>query len=255
MRIPSYSLLVRIAKTKFIRNVIPAGRDWDSISFAVAYVMDIRSAVSIIKNKTYKTINWKQREKGARTTGCRPACSNTSTRINHHNSMRCHQMTDTNSILPEPENKSFDKNIQLGIEVLKICFNPCCNNKSENWITIIGRFAGYRDYEVPYCVCDNCNSFLGFRLQALNHLVNTLQDMGKVQRTGVDIEAHNPPSDKMTVTTKDLNNLTFETSAYDMMESEEEIKQYDEPKVCYNPHCNDEGTSLDRYHQCNYTTS
>jgi hypothetical protein len=151
-------------------------------------------------------------------------------------------MSDANSIIPEPENKSFDKNIQLGVEVLKICFNPCCNNKSENWITIIGRFAGYKDYEVPYCVCDNCNSFLGFRLQALNHLVNTLQDMGKVQRTGVDIEAHNPPSDKMTVTTKDLNNLTFETSAYDMMESEEVIKQYDEPKVCYNSHCNEEGT-------------
>ena len=151
-------------------------------------------------------------------------------------------MANTNSISSKPGNKSFDKNIQLRVGVPKICFNPCCNNKSENWITIIGRFAGYRDYEVPYCVCDKCNSFLDFRRQALNHLVNTLQDMGKVQRIGVDIEAHNPPSDKMTVTTKDLNNLTFETSAYDMMESEEEIKQYDEPKVCYNSHCNNEGT-------------
>ena len=151
-------------------------------------------------------------------------------------------MANTNSISSKPGNKSFDKNIQLRVGVPKICFNPCCNNKSENWITIIGRFAGYRDYEVPYCVCDKCNSFLDFRRQALNHLVNTLQDMGKVQRIGVDIEAHNPPSDKMTVTTKDLNNLTFETSVYDMMESEEEIKQYDEPKVCYNSHCNNEGT-------------
>ena len=40
MKIPSYNLLVRIAETRFIQNVTPAGRDWDSISFAVAYVMD-----------------------------------------------------------------------------------------------------------------------------------------------------------------------------------------------------------------------
>jgi hypothetical protein len=88
-------------------------------------------------------------------------------------------MTDPNSISSKPRNKSFDKNIQLRVEVSKICPNPCCNNKSKNWITIIGRFAGYRDYEVPYCVCDKCNSFLGFRHQALNHLVNTLQRYGE----------------------------------------------------------------------------
>jgi hypothetical protein len=42
----------------------------------------------------------------------------------------------------------------------------------------------------------------------------------------------------MTVTTKDLNNLTLVTETLSMTESEED----DKPKVCYNLHCNNEGT-------------
>jgi hypothetical protein len=117
----------------------------------------------------------------------------------------------------------------------KICFNPCCNNKGENWLTIVGRYAGYSDYEVQYCVCNKCNSFLDFRRQHLNDLINKLQGMGEVYQIGANIAAHDPFSGKLTVTTKDLDNLTTDTQAYGMTESEES-------KVCYNLYCNNEGT-------------
>ncbi len=118
----------------------------------------------------------------------------------------------------------------------KICFNPCCNNKGKNWIAIIGRYAGYSDHEVLYCVCEECNSFLGSRRQHLNELINKLQGMGgEVHQIGVNIEAHDPSSGKLTVTTKDLDNLITDTQVYGTTELEE-------PKVCYNLHCNNEGT-------------
>jgi hypothetical protein len=123
----------------------------------------------------------------------------------------------------------------------KICFNPSCNNKGKNWIAIVGRYAGYSDYEVEYCVCDECNSFLDSRRQHLNDLINKLQGIGgELYQIGVNIEAQDPFSDKLTVTTKDLDNLTTDTQAYGMTESEES----DKPKVCYHLHCNNEGTVI-----------
>jgi hypothetical protein len=118
----------------------------------------------------------------------------------------------------------------------KMCFNPCCNNKGKNGIAIIGRYAGYSDHEIQYYVCDECNSFLNTSRQLLNELINKLQGMGcEVHQIGVNIEAHDPSSGKLTVTTKDLDNLTTDTNAYDMTESVES-------KVCYNIHCNNGGT-------------
>ena len=37
---------------RLIRNVIPTGLDWDSISFAVVYAMDKKLAATLIRNKT-----------------------------------------------------------------------------------------------------------------------------------------------------------------------------------------------------------
>jgi hypothetical protein len=76
MKISSYSLLVRIAKMRIIRNVIPTGRDWDSISFAVVYVMDKKSA----ENKTFTglSIGDNREEMALEQQVAQPACSNTS---------------------------------------------------------------------------------------------------------------------------------------------------------------------------------
>jgi hypothetical protein len=157
----------------------------------------------------------------------RPTSSNTSS-MTRPSSKRTEEIS-CDKAGAESQDKSSVKSIS------KICFNPCCNNKGENWINVVGRYAGYSDYEVRYCVCDECNSFLGFRRQHLNDLINKLQGMGEVHLIGANIEPHDPSSGKVTVTTKDLNNLTTDTHAYSMSESEE-------PKVCYNLHCNNEGT-------------
>jgi hypothetical protein len=175
-------------------------------------------------------------------------------------------MTDTNSISTEPRNKSYDKNIgihELEISfnnssntrpraqvVPKICFNQNCSNEGNNWINIIGRYAGYIDHEVPYWICNDCNSFLRSRRELMDHLVNVMQDYGKIQKVGADIKTHDPATTSgITVTTKDLSELIFSTQ----MELEEDSDQNSEitsvikvepfkPKGCYSLHCNNEGT-------------
>jgi hypothetical protein len=62
---------------------------------------------------------------------------------------------------------------------------------------------------------------------------------GEVHQIGTIMEAHDPSSGKLTVTTKDLDNLTTDTQVYDMMES----KESDKPKICYNIYCNNGGTN------------
>jgi hypothetical protein len=162
-------------------------------------------------------------------------------------------MTESNVISTKPRNKSFDENIGHKIleaqEIPKICFNQNCRNDGNKWINIIGRFAGYSDHGVPYLVCDKCRSKLNLRHELLNHLVNKMQGYGEVHKTGVDIKNSDPISDKMTITTKDLNELIFDTQ----MELVEEDDQDNEkttcidiepPKQrgCYNIYCSKEGT-------------
>ena len=133
----------------------------------------------------------------------------------------------------ESQDKSSVKSIS------KICFNPCCNNKGANWITIVGRFAGYSDYGYTYYLCDECTSIINIRLQMLNDLDKMLQGMGRVDHIGVKIEADSfLLNGKLTITTKDLDNLTFATESDGMTESDEDYK----PKICYNSHCSNQGT-------------
>ena len=170
-------------------------------------------------------------------------------------------MTDTSYISSEPRiyenivpcdieinycNSSYNMQAQ---EVPKICFNQNCRNDGNKWINIIGRFAGYRDHEVPYWVCDECSSQLERRHELLNQLVNALQPYGEVHKTGVDIKNPGPISGKITITTKDLDELIFDTQ----MELIEEDDQDNEKATCidigplkqrgcYNMYCSNEGT-------------
>jgi hypothetical protein len=184
-------------------------------------------------------------------------------------------MTDPNSISSKPRNKSFDENIELHNlkinydnpndinlhvnEEPKICFNPNCRNDGNKCISIIGRYAGYKDYAVPYRVCDECSSQLEIRHELLNQLVNVLQPHGEVYKTGVDIKNPDPISNRITITTKDLNELICGTP----MELIEEYEQDNEKATCidiepvkqrgcYNIYCTKEGT--DRIDILNSTT-
>jgi hypothetical protein len=169
----------------------------------------------------------------------------------------------TSFISSELRIKSFDKNIghhDLEIKhnnlsdirlrtqgVPKICFNQNCSNEGKNWINIIGRYAGYRDLEVPYWICDECASFLSTRRELMDHLVTVMRDFGEVEKVGVDIKTHDPISDKPTITTKDLDELIFDSQ----MELEDD--QDDElittcidikpakQRGCYNMYCSKEG--------------
>lgn len=174
-------------------------------------------------------------------------------------------MTDSNSISPEPRNKSFDGNIKnhdLEIkcnnpsdiklhakEETKICFNQNCRNIGNKQINIIGRYAGYNDFEVPYWVCDRCSSKLDLRHELLNQLVNKMQDHGEIHKVGVDIKNHDLLNGKMTITTKDLDELIFDTQ----MEIVEEENQDDDKRIridtkppkqrgCYNMYCSKPGS-------------
>jgi hypothetical protein len=134
-------------------------------------------------------------------------------------------MTDPSFISTEPRNKSSDENIghhDLEVqEVIKTCFNQNCTNDGNKWINIIGRYAGYKDYAVPYWVCDECSSYLKRRRELFNQLTNALQSYGKLCKTGVDIKNPDPISGNMIITTKDLDELIFGTQ----MESVEEVDQ------------------------------
>jgi hypothetical protein len=173
-------------------------------------------------------------------------------------------MTDTNSISFEPRNKSFDWNIVLcdsesnycnlsnngrAQEVPKICFNQNCRNDGNKWINIIGRFGGYSDLEVPYWICDKCSSELNLRHELLNHLVNKMQDHGEVHKTGVDFKNPEPISGKMTITTKDLDELIFNTQMELIEEDDQDNEkttsidiQSPKQRGCYNMYCSKEGT-------------
>jgi hypothetical protein len=82
-------------------------------------------------------------------------------------------MIDTSFISSEPGNKSFDwDNIFCNLEekkttndnsknqLNKVCFNPYCNNRGNNLTQIIGTDTVFRDYRIPFCVCEEC--FLPF---------------------------------------------------------------------------------------------
>ena len=175
------------------------------------------------------------------------------------------QMTDPNFISTELRNKSFDENIEhYDLEIKygnpsdimlqtkeepKICFNQNCRNDGNKWIYIIGRIAGYNDLEVPYWICDKCSSELNLRHELLNHLVNKMQGYGEVHKTGVDIKNPEPISGKMTITTKDLNELIFNTQMELIEEDDQDNErtpcidiQPPKQRGCYNMYCTKEGT-------------
>jgi len=174
-------------------------------------------------------------------------------------------MTDPISISSKPRNKSFDENIELyDLEINydnpndiklhvkeepKICFNPNCRNYGNKCINIIGRYAGYKDYAVPYWVCNECSSQLERRHELLNQLVNALQPHGEVYKTGVDIKNPDPISGRITITTKDLVELIFDTPMELIEEDDQDNEKVTcidiEPvkqRGCYNLYCSKEGT-------------
>jgi hypothetical protein len=174
-------------------------------------------------------------------------------------------MTKSNVISTEPRNKSFDENIILSDAEInyyhpsnnrheqvspKICFNVNCSNKGKIWINIVARFAGYSDHEVPYLICDECNSYLRTRRELMDQLATAMRDCGEVEKIGVDIKTHNPVSGNLVISTKDLDELIFNTQMELIEEDDQDNKktttridiQPPKQRSCYNMYCSKEGT-------------
>jgi hypothetical protein len=84
MKISSYGLLVRIAKTRLIRSVTQAGPGWDLISFAVANVIQ-RLVISMITRLSTEN---NRKELALERKVVQPTCSNSSKQNQSSNNMR-----------------------------------------------------------------------------------------------------------------------------------------------------------------------
>jgi hypothetical protein len=138
-------------------------------------------------------------------------------------------MTDPKSISSRPRNKSFDENTEhYDLEI---------NYDYPN------------DIKLHAKVCDDCSSYLERRHALFNQLANNLQPYGEFHRTGIDIRNSDPISSKLTITTKDLDELIFSTQM-ELMEEDDQGNELttcidiesSKHRGCYNMYCSKERT-------------